>query len=51
MTMETGTVIVGGGVQGRSVAYHLTQAGERDVLLIDTSELGAATTRGTAVAR
>jgi sarcosine oxidase subunit beta len=42
--MDTGTVIVGGGVLGCSVAYHLAHAGARDVLLIERAELGSATT-------
>ena len=29
-------VVVGGGVGGTSVAYHLALAGERDVVLVDT---------------
>jgi glycine/D-amino acid oxidase-like deaminating enzyme len=28
-------VIIGGGVGGASIAYHLTQYGERDVVLLD----------------
>jgi glycine cleavage system T protein len=32
-------VIVGGGVCGTSIAYHLAEAGWRDVLLVDRSEL------------
>jgi len=41
---ETHVVIVGGGVLGCSIAYHLTLAGVRDVLLVERNELGAATT-------
>jgi 4-methylaminobutanoate oxidase (formaldehyde-forming) len=37
-------IIVGGGVGGTSVAYHLTQLGERDILLIDRSELTSGST-------
>ncbi len=37
-------VIVGGGVIGASVAYHLTLAGETDVLLIEQGELSSGTT-------
>jgi 4-methylaminobutanoate oxidase (formaldehyde-forming) len=37
-------VIVGGGVIGASVAYHLTLAGETDVLLIEQGELSCGTT-------
>lgn len=35
-------VVVGGGVGGTSVAYHLALAGERDVVLVDRSELTSA---------
>ncbi len=37
-------VIVGGGVIGCSIAYHLTQLGVRDVLLIERDALTAGTT-------
>ncbi|MGA1597093.1 MAG: FAD-dependent oxidoreductase, partial [Candidatus Nanopelagicales bacterium] len=37
-------VIVGGGVIGCSIAYHLTQLGVTDVLLIEKHELTAGTT-------
>ncbi|MGA9100430.1 GcvT family protein [Aeromicrobium sp.] len=37
-------VIVGGGVIGASVAYHLTAAGETDVVLIEQGELSCGTT-------
>lgn len=37
-------VIVGGGIIGTSVAYHLTQAGETDVLLLEQGELSCGTT-------
>jgi 4-methylaminobutanoate oxidase (formaldehyde-forming) len=37
-------VIVGGGVIGASVAYHLTLAGETDVLLLEQGELSCGTT-------
>src|ERR1700744_342177 len=32
-------VIIGGGVGGASVAFHLAQAGERDVVLVERDEL------------
>ena len=32
-------VIIGGGVIGTSIAYHLARAGERDVLLLEKSQL------------
>lgn len=37
-------VIIGGGVIGTSVAYHLTQAGETDVVLLEQGELSCGTT-------
>jgi 4-methylaminobutanoate oxidase (formaldehyde-forming) len=37
-------VIIGGGVGGASVAYHLAERGERDVLLIERSELTSGST-------
>ena len=37
-------VIVGGGVIGCSIAYHLTKLGVSDVLLIEKDELTAGTT-------
>lgn len=37
-------VIIGGGVGGTSVAYHLAQMGERDVVLLDRSELTSGST-------
>jgi 4-methylaminobutanoate oxidase (formaldehyde-forming) len=37
-------VIVGGGVGGASVAYHLAERGERDVLLLERSELTGGST-------
>ncbi len=37
-------VIIGGGVGGTSIAYHLTQLGERDVLLVDRNELTSGST-------
>jgi 4-methylaminobutanoate oxidase (formaldehyde-forming) len=37
-------VIVGGGIVGCSVAYHLTQLGSRDVLLLERRELSCGTT-------
>ena len=38
-------VVVGGGVGGTSVAYHLALAGERDVVLVDRDELFASVCR------
>jgi 4-methylaminobutanoate oxidase (formaldehyde-forming) len=41
---ETKVVIVGGGVIGCSLAYHLTKLGWRDVVLLEQSSLGGGTT-------
>jgi glycine cleavage system aminomethyltransferase T/glycine/D-amino acid oxidase-like deaminating enzyme len=37
-------VVIGGGVGGTSVAYHLAELGERDVLLVERAELTAGST-------
>jgi glycine cleavage system aminomethyltransferase T/glycine/D-amino acid oxidase-like deaminating enzyme len=37
-------VIIGGGVGGASIAYHLAQRGERDVVLADRNELTSGST-------
>ena len=37
-------VIIGGGVGGTSVAYHLTKLGESDVVLLDRSDLTSGST-------
>ncbi|MFZ0088435.1 MAG: FAD-dependent oxidoreductase [Solirubrobacteraceae bacterium] len=37
-------VIIGGGVGGASIAYHLTQLGERDVVVLDRNELTSGST-------
>jgi 4-methylaminobutanoate oxidase (formaldehyde-forming) len=37
-------VIVGGGVSGTSIAYHLAALGERDVVLVDRAELTSGST-------
>ena len=37
-------VIVGGGVIGSSIAYHLAKGGERDVVVLEQSEIGGGTT-------
>ena len=38
------TVIVGGGIVGCSVAYHLTKLGRKDVVLLEQGELTGGTT-------
>src|ERR1043165_6506570 len=40
---ETKVVIVGGGVIGASIAYHLTQLGWHDVVLLEQNQLAAGT--------
>jgi 4-methylaminobutanoate oxidase (formaldehyde-forming) len=37
-------VVIGGGVGGASVAYHLAEAGERDVLLVERADLTSGST-------
>lgn len=37
------TVIVGGGIVGASIAHHLAELGERDILLLDANTLGSGT--------
>ncbi|MEO6183251.1 MAG: FAD-dependent oxidoreductase, partial [Verrucomicrobiota bacterium] len=41
---ETRVVIVGGGIVGASVAYHLTKLGWKDVVLLEQNELSGGTT-------
>src|SRR5207302_5870717 len=41
---ETKVVIVGGGVVGASVAYHLTRLGWKDVVLLEQNALAGGTT-------
>lgn len=44
MPKQTRVVIVGGGIVGASVAYHLTRLGWRDVLLLEQGQLSGGTT-------
>ena len=44
MKDEARVVIIGGGVGGTSIAYHLTKMGWRDVVLLEKSELTHGTT-------
>ncbi|MEO3823922.1 FAD-binding oxidoreductase [Actinomadura sp. B10D3] len=37
-------VVIGGGVMGTSIAFHLAEAGVRDVLLLERNELGSGST-------
>jgi sarcosine oxidase subunit beta len=41
---QASVVIVGGGVMGTSVAFHLAEAGVRDVLLLEQAQLGSGST-------
>src|SRR5258705_8531692 len=41
---RAGSVIVGGGITGTSVAYHLAKAGWRDVVLLEKDELTSGST-------
>ena len=41
---EASVVIVGGGVIGTSIAFHLAEAGVEDVLLVERAELGSGST-------
>jgi sarcosine oxidase subunit beta len=41
---RAGVVVVGGGVIGTSIAFHLAEAGVPDVVLIERDELGAGST-------
>lgn len=44
MKDEARVVVIGGGVGGTSIAYHLTEMGWRDVILLEQSELADGTT-------
>ena len=41
---EASVVVVGGGVMGTSIAFHLAEAGVDDVLLLERSDLGSGST-------
>src|SRR5258708_4034492 len=45
MKSETRVAVIGGGVVGASVLYHLTKAGGKDVLLIERARLTSGSTR------
>ena len=44
MKSSARVVIIGGGIAGCSIAYHLTQAGWNDIVLLDKGELTSGTT-------
>ena len=44
MRTQANAVVIGGGVMGASIAYHLAAAGVRDVLLVERDELAAGST-------
>ncbi|WP_133913784.1 NAD(P)/FAD-dependent oxidoreductase [Streptomyces sp. NBC_00582] len=44
MNTHASVVVIGGGVIGTSIAYHLAAAGVRDVLLVERDELAAGST-------
>ena len=41
---EAKVIIVGGGIVGCSVAYHLAKAGLKDVVLLEQGAIGGGTT-------
>jgi 4-methylaminobutanoate oxidase (formaldehyde-forming) len=41
---ETGAVVVGGGIWGCAIAYHLARAGLRDVVVLERRELACGNT-------
>ena len=43
-TMHAQAVIIGGGVGGCSIAYHLTQMGWKDIVVIERHELTSGST-------
>ncbi|WP_225826024.1 NAD(P)/FAD-dependent oxidoreductase [Streptomyces naphthomycinicus] len=44
MNLRARVVVVGGGVMGTSIAWHLARAGVRDVVLVERDELAAGST-------
>ncbi|MGW2046033.1 NAD(P)/FAD-dependent oxidoreductase [Streptomyces sp. NPDC001858] len=44
MNTHASVVVIGGGVMGTSIAYHLAAAGVQDVLLVERDELAAGST-------
>lgn len=44
MKRQADVVVIGGGVIGTSIAYHLARAGVRDVVLVERDELAAGST-------
>ena len=44
MKTHARVVVIGGGVLGCSIAYHLTKAGCADVLLLERAELNSGST-------
>ncbi|MGW2517529.1 NAD(P)/FAD-dependent oxidoreductase [Streptomyces sp. NPDC001617] len=42
--MQASAVVIGGGVMGASIAYHLAAAGVRDVILVERDELASGST-------
>ena len=44
MPSQAEIVIIGGGIVGASLAYHLTKLGKRDVLLLEQGQLSGGTT-------
>src|SRR6476646_5080138 len=44
LSAQARIVIIGGGITGTSIAYHLTQMGIRDVVLLDKGELTSGST-------
>ena len=44
MTQHARAVIIGGGVGGTSIAYHLAERGWTDIVLVDRAELTSGST-------